>query len=45
MKPARKSSIVNVGLVQTSCSTDPQANLKKQLTLVERAAKQGALLE
>ena len=42
MKPARKSSIVNVGLVQTSCSTDPQANLKKQLTLVERAAKQGA---
>ena len=42
MKPARKSSIVNVGLVQTSCSADPQANLKKQLTLVERAAKQGA---
>ncbi len=42
MKPARKSSIVNVGLVQTSCTADPQANLKKQLTLVERAAKQGA---
>ena len=42
MKPARKSSIVNVGLVQTSCAADPQANLKKQLTLVERAAKQGA---
>ena len=32
---------VRLGLVQTSCSPDPQANLKKQLALVEQAAGQG----
>jgi N-carbamoylputrescine amidase len=37
-----KSSIVKLGLIQTACSADPAANLKKTLTLAERAAKQGA---
>src|SRR5258708_14648219 len=36
------SSAINVGLIQTSCSADPKANLKKTLAAVERAAKQGA---
>ncbi len=34
--------IVKLGLLQTSCSADANANLKKTLALVERAAKQGA---
>ncbi|HEY6170088.1 MAG TPA: carbon-nitrogen hydrolase [Verrucomicrobiae bacterium] len=38
----RSSSIVKLGLIQTSCSPDPKANLSKQLALVEKAAKQGA---
>jgi N-carbamoylputrescine amidase len=38
----KKSSIINVGLTQMCCSADPDANLKKQLRLIERAAKQGA---
>jgi N-carbamoylputrescine amidase len=33
---------VNIGLVQTACSADPKANLKKTLAAVERAARQGA---
>src|SRR6185295_14953811 len=33
---------VNLGLLQSACSSDPQANLKKTLALAERAAKQGA---
>src|SRR5436190_21673039 len=37
-----KSSVVKLGLIQTACSPDPAANLKKTLTLAERAAKQGA---
>src|SRR5690349_24729098 len=36
------STTINVGLVQTACSPDPKANLKKTLTAVERAAKRGA---
>ncbi|HSH93908.1 MAG TPA: nitrilase-related carbon-nitrogen hydrolase, partial [Roseimicrobium sp.] len=36
------SSVVKLGLVQTSCSPDPAANLKKTLQGVERAAKAGA---
>jgi N-carbamoylputrescine amidase len=36
------SFAINVGLIQTSCSADPKANLKKTLAAVERAAKQGA---
>ena len=38
----KSSSTVTLGLVQTSCSVDPKANLKKTLTAVERAAKSGA---
>jgi len=36
------SSTVTVGLVQSRCSPDPQANLKATLSAVERAAKSGA---
>src|SRR6202522_3119388 len=34
--------IVKIGLLQTTCSADSNANLKKTLALAERAAKQGA---
>src|SRR5580700_9066029 len=34
--------IVNIGLLQTACAADPDANLRKTLALAERAAKQGA---
>ena len=37
-----KSSVVKLGLLQTSCSADPKANLAKTLAFAERAAKQGA---
>jgi N-carbamoylputrescine amidase len=36
------SSTVKLGLLQTSCSADPAANLKKTLAFAERAAKKGA---
>jgi N-carbamoylputrescine amidase len=36
------SSLVKLGLIQTSVSSRPEANLKKTLALVERAAKSGA---
>lgn len=36
------SSTVTLGLVQTGCSADPEANLKKTLAAAERAAKNGA---
>ena len=45
MRPRAKtarSSIVHLGLVQTGCSADPAANLKKTLAAVERAAQSGA---
>ena len=34
--------IVTIGLLQTACSADPGANLKKTLAVAERAARQGA---
>src|SRR3954463_10280158 len=37
-----KNRIVNVGLTQMTCGTDAQANLAKQVRLVEDAAKKGA---
>ncbi|HXT39155.1 MAG TPA: carbon-nitrogen hydrolase [Candidatus Angelobacter sp.] len=37
-----RSSTVTLGLVQTGCSADPAANLKKTLRAVERAAGDGA---
>ena len=33
---------VNLGLIQTACSANPDANLKKTLALAERAAQRGA---
>jgi len=36
------SASLKVGLIQTACSPDPAANLKKTLAATERAAKQGA---
>jgi N-carbamoylputrescine amidase len=36
------STIVKLGLLQTSVSPDPAVNLKKTLAAVERAARQGA---
>jgi N-carbamoylputrescine amidase len=37
-----RSSVVRIGLLQTSCSPDARANLEKTLAFAERAAKQGA---
>src|SRR5262249_1262174 len=37
-----RSSTVRIGLIQTSCSPNPAANLKKTLAAAERAARQGA---
>lgn len=37
-----KSSVVTLGLLQTSCFPTPAENLKKTLALTEKAAKQGA---
>lgn len=42
MKRSLPSSTVKVGLIQTACSPNPAANLKKTLAATERAAKQGA---
>ena len=36
------SQIVRLGLIQTDCSASPDANLKKTIALIERAAKKGA---
>jgi N-carbamoylputrescine amidase len=40
-RPASEA-VVRVGLLQTACSPDPAANLKKTLAAAERAASQGA---
>jgi N-carbamoylputrescine amidase len=34
--------VVNVGLIQTACSANPAANLKKTLAAAQRAARDGA---
>ena len=36
------SSIIKVGLIQSTCAADPKMNLNKTLAATERAAKQGA---
>src|SRR5665213_3121796 len=36
------AQIVKLGLIQSTCSANPEANLKKTIALAERAAKQGA---
>src|ERR1700743_446190 len=38
----KASSEIKLGLVQTDVSANPDANLKKTVALIERAAKQGA---
>ncbi len=38
----KKSSVINLGLLQSACSPNPAENLKKTLALTEKAAKQGA---
>jgi N-carbamoylputrescine amidase len=40
--PSKKPHVVNVGLIQTSCSENPAENLKKTLDQTERLAKDGA---
>ena len=42
MKPARSKASVTLGLVQTSCSANPQENLRKTLAAATGAVKQGA---
>ena len=42
MKRSSSSSIVKVGLIQTACSSDPAANLKKTLAAAKTAIKKGA---
>src|ERR1700722_15846987 len=36
------AQVVKLGLIQTTCSADPDANLKKAISLIENAAKSGA---
>jgi N-carbamoylputrescine amidase len=36
------ANVVKIGLIQTACSAEPAANLKKTLALAERAAGRGA---
>src|SRR5499427_4652889 len=36
------SNLIRIGLIQTSCTSNPNANLKKTLASAERAAAQGA---
>ena len=38
----KRSSVVRLGLLQAQCSPDAATNLKKNLDMAERAAKQGA---
>jgi N-carbamoylputrescine amidase len=37
-----KKKVVTLGLLQHACGSDPKANLKKTLSLVEQAARKGA---
>jgi len=39
---ATNANIVNIGLIQMRCTSQPQANLRKGLALVEKAAGCGA---
>jgi len=41
-KKSNSSRVVNIGLTQMACLADADANLAKQIALVERAAKGGA---
>src|SRR5215213_2466459 len=37
-----KTRVVQVGITQMTCTPDPEENLRKQVRLVEEAAKKGA---
>src|ERR1035437_3844967 len=39
---ATNATIVTIGLIQMRCTSQPQANLRKGLALVEKAARRGA---
>jgi N-carbamoylputrescine amidase len=40
--PPKRPNVVNVGLIQTSCSESPDENLKRTVAEAERLAKDGA---
>lgn len=40
--PSKRPHVVQVGLIQTSCSKKPEENLKKTMAQAERLAKSGA---
>ena len=42
MQPSSSARAVSVGLIQSACSPDPAANLKRTLAAAERAAQKGA---
>jgi N-carbamoylputrescine amidase len=42
MKRSSSSTTVKLGLLQTTCSSDPAANLEKTLAFATRAAREGA---
>jgi N-carbamoylputrescine amidase len=42
MNSSATATTVNLGLIQTACSPEPAANLKRTLAAAERAAKEGA---
>jgi N-carbamoylputrescine amidase len=42
MKRPAADAVVTIGLLQTACSADPAANLKKTVAAANRAARQGA---
>ena len=42
MSPALSRTTVSIGLIQTACSADPDANLDKTLAAARRAIQQGA---
>ena len=42
MESPPRNTPLKIGLIQTSCSADPQANLKKTLAAAEKAIGQGA---
>src|SRR5436309_4315685 len=42
MKSSASGGIIKVGLIQSACTPDAAANLKKTLSRAEKAAQQGA---
>src|SRR5262249_37909498 len=44
MKTARTKAAIKVGLIQTACSPDLEANVRRTLQAAQRAVKQGACI-